>query len=451
MNRPLSKLVFLSLVVMLSFSEVMLSHRIFAQEKLTLTDCLHLAFQHSRLLKSAEISAMIADQVLAESKRQRLPSINLISMYTRIGKITSFSIPMGPSGETRKLQFGTPNRITLDLKLQLPVFTWGRIERTISLSYVGRKLSRIQLNQQKINLTDQVLRGYYAVLLNQEVVRLHKVSVVRARNHLNVAKKRYESGVVPRLEMMRAEVQLKNTETDLNEALGNLEKSKIFLAKLVGKPAESIFLADSIQFKKAVFDEKEIVKGVLEIKSDLRTLKLRQQMLQDQIGLAKSGNKPNLFLFSGYNVTNGFDPMDPDKFIDNYNVGVQLAFPLFDGFATSHKIQQAKLNYQNARLQEEEIRELLRMQIRQFFISLKQAEEKIHAQKENIVLAKKTLETADRQYNEGLVSSLDVLDAQQVLSRSELIYTQAIFNHIMTKLDICKAIEDYSWFETVFE
>jgi len=163
--------------------------------------------------------------------------------------------------------------------------------------------------------------------------------------------------------------------------------------------------------------------------------------------LAKSGNKPNLFLFSGYNVVNGFDPLNPDKFVDNYNIGVQLAMPLFDGFATSHKVQQAELQQHQIRLQEQEMKDLVRLQVRQAIVTLQQAEDKIKTQEENIVLAKEALQVAERQYQDGLVSSIEVLDAQHTLSQSELLRTQAIFNHVMTKLDLCRAMEDFGWFD----
>ncbi len=173
----------------------------FSQNALTLEDCLQLAFQNSRMLQVADISMDIAVQQISESKAQQLPAISLSGIYTRIGKITSFTIPMGQAGEPRKFQFGTPNRVNVDLKLQMPVFTWGRISSLIDISKVGRSMAEVQRRQQKVNITDQVLRAYYAVLLNEEIIRLRQASVKRAESHLQVAQDRFNAGVVPRLEL----------------------------------------------------------------------------------------------------------------------------------------------------------------------------------------------------------------------------------------------------------
>lgn len=417
----------------------------FSQSALTLEDCLQLAFQNSRMLQVADLGAEAATEQVAEARAQLWPSVGLSGLYTRIGKITSFTIPMG--GVSRTFQFGTPNRVNLDLKLQLPLFTWGRINSTIEMSQVGRSLAEVQRRQKKVELTDQVLRAFYAVLLNEEVVRLRQESIVRAERHLQTAQERFQAGVVPRLELLRAEVELKNAQSAWSEAQRNLDKSKIFLAKLIGRDDRQVAVSGVFKFDPIRLNEEEVIAKATSARSDIQAIRLQQQMSQSQIALAKSGNKPNLFLFSGYNVVNGFDPLNPDKFVDNYNIGVQLAMPLFDGFATSHKVQQAELQQHQIRLQEQEMKDLVRLQVRQAIVTLQQAEDKIKTQEENIVLAKEALQVAERQYQDGLVSSIEVLDAQHTLSQSELLRTQAIFNHVMTKLDLCRAMEDFGWFD----
>ena len=421
------------------------------REELSLTDCLSMAFTRNHQLKAAGLSVQSATAAFHASKSQRLPAVTLSGLYTRIGEITSFSIPMGPGGAKRTLQFGTPNRINADIKVQLPLFTWGRVNNSIALAHTGILLASAQQRQQRISLTARVLQGYYSILLNQEVIRLHEANVERASHHLNVSLTKYKAGLVPRLQTLQAEVQLKNARTQLHDSRKKKKKSLILLGTLIGKPESDIALADTIRYQPVYVDEQSLIQQAVARRSDLETLRLRRQMTQSQIQLAHSGNKPNLFFFSGYNVTNGFDPMEPEKFIDNYNAGIQLTFPVFDGFASNRKVEQTKLEYDALLEQEQEVHELIRLQVCQSVIALQQAAAKIEAQKENIRISQETLKTAERQYRDGLVSSLDVLDAQQMLNQAELLHVQAIFNHIMAKLAICNAVEDFSWFGAEIE
>ncbi len=417
-----------------------------SQPQLTLDECLKQAFEHSNLIKISKLDTRHAEKKFAETKAQRLPQINLSGMYTRIGEVTAFSIPMGPNGESRTFQFGTQNRMNLDVKMEFAAFTWGRISGSIQMSESGIKMSDLQHRQQVLQTTDQVLRAFYALLLNQEVIKLHQMNVQRAEKHYQVTKKRFNSGYIPKLEYLRAQVQLKNAETSHDEATGNLKKSTLFLAKLIGITDTDIEVTGAFERMPVTYSQTEWLERALSARTDMQILQIRQNMSEDEITIARSGNKPNLFLFSGYNVQNGFDPMDPNRFIDNWNVGAQVVIPLFDGFATSNKVQQAKLNLQSAQLQEQEIRQMIRLQIQQTIITMEQTRDKIMNQEKNIELARETLKVAETQYQNGHISSLEVLDAQQMLSQAELLHTQAIFNNIMAKLDLCKSIEDYSWF-----
>ncbi|MCI0513498.1 TolC family protein [candidate division KSB1 bacterium] len=416
------------------------------QINLTLNQCLDLALKQSYLVQAAGVAIEIAETKYAASASQQWPNLSLNGAYTRIGKVTSFSIPMGPGGSLKTFQFGTPNRMNADLKFQVPLFTWGRIQATLGLARTATTLATLQRQQEKIRTVDQVLRAYFAVLLNQEIIHLNTVNVQRADTLWQISGQRYAAGMIPQLEVLRAEVQLKNAQSTLAEVRENLAKSKLFLAKMIGLNAEKFTLAARLENHPVAVDPDSVMPRALRIRSDRRALQIQQELAVEKINLARSGNKPNFFAFSGYNVTNGFDPMAPDRFIDNWNLGVQVTVPLFDGFNTRYQVQEAQLQLKTLALQDAEIQELICLQIRQAFISLRQAENKIKMQIENIALAQATLQLAEKQFQDGVVSSLDVLTAQQTLAQNELLHVQAIFNQLMAQLELAKIIEDYTWF-----
>lgn len=424
------------------------AHPSFAQEDpLTLNDCLQQAFRQSNLLRIADLSVQIAFEKTGVVNAQKLPTLNVNGAYTRIGKVTKFNIPMGPSGKRQEFSFGTPNRINMDVRAQLPIFTWGRISSSIAIAELGQKMSTVQKQQQARNVTDQVLRAFYAILLNKKVIALDEHMIARADSHLVVAERRFNSGHVPKLELLRAQVQLKNAQGALLEARDNLVKSQIYLAKMLGTTHHHLDVAGEFSHEPITVTVEEVLSRAFQNRADLQTILLQQDINQQSLMLAKSADKLNLFVFSSYNIQNGFNPTEPNKLIDNWNVGAQVSIPLFDGFATRHRAQEAELELRSAHLREQELRQVIEMQIRQAVIALGQMDAKIMVQTENIQLAREALAIAERQYLSGLASSLDVIDAQQVLAQNELLQTQAIFNHTMTKIELCKAMDDYRWFE----
>ena len=84
-------------------------------------------------------------------------------------------------------------------------------------------------------------------------------------------------------------------------------------------------------------------------------------------------------------------------------------------------------------------------------VTIRQMENSIASREKNIELAREVQQMSEEQYRNGLISLLDLLVAQKNLFNAELSHLQAVFNHIMAKIDLGKAIGDYTWFEEEVE
>ncbi len=418
-----------------------------AQKTYTLSECMKEAFKTSNVLKISENGVDISREKLTQAERQRIPSLNAKGTYLHMGKVSSFSIPMGPGGAMQDFKFGTYNKINAEVGFGVPLFTFGRISSQIDMAQTGIEMSQTDRKQKALDVTDQVLRSYFTVLISQQAIATNKVNVERAQKNLDIANTRYQKGLVPKLEFLRAQVQATNTETMLQDTKSALEKSNILLAKSIGHEGEEVTATGELTYDPITVNADTLIKKAFAQRYDLIALNLQRSILRSQIDMTKTALRPTLMGIGGYSVQNGFSPMDPEAFVDNWNVGLQLSFPFFDGGVTSHKIQETQKQITGLQLQEKEIKEMIAMQIRQSVVNLRQAEQKYLAQKENINLAKQALQSAETQYNNGLASSLDLIAAQQALSESELMYLRALYAHVMAKLDLCKAIGDYSYFE----
>ncbi len=424
---------------------------VFAGKYMNLQECMKLAIENNALLQVAEMNRNQAEIKTAQAKAQQLPSVGVNGLYTHLGKVTSFSIPLGPGGAMKTIKFGTPENVNVNAKLQLPLFTWGRISGTVAVARAGRTLSDLQKKQELFNVTDQVLRAYYAVLLNREVIHVYETTLERAVKQAQTAEKRFQTGNASNLERLRAKLQMTNASSSLAEAKSNHSKSMLFLAKTIGVSDTQFTITGAFVREPFQSEESDLISRAMDNRSELGMLLAQKVVQENALRIARSGDKPNLYVFSGYSVQNGFNPMEPNKFVENWNAGVQLSIPLFDGYLTKHKTEETRIELKKTALQEKELQDLIRLQVRQTLISLRQAEDKMTAQAGNIDVSREALKTAEIQYENGVVSSLDLIDFQQALTQSELLYTQALFNRILTELDLCKSVGDYQWFESALQ
>ncbi len=420
---------------------------VFAQEQWTLQQCLKRALKGSHLLKAARYEEQKADVQLRASRAMRWPVVNMSSGYTRVGNLSTIEFSTGPNSPPRKFTFGTPNRMNLNFQLQMPLFTWWRIENTIGLAKVGQNLSALQTEKQKIELTAQVLQAFYGALLSKKLLKLARQDLERTQKYLKITERRFQAGQLPRLELLKAQVEQKRGKTRVSTAEGEYQKSLLFLAKVTNASSTIPEPAGQLRFTPVSFEESALLEQAYRQRVELQQLEIQKQMLEKQQNIARAGNKPNLVLVSSYSVLNGFNPMDPEKFYTNYNIGVQFNWPLFDAFSTHYQMQEQQLDRQAVEEREKEIQSLIQMQVRQALIALKQAEEKIKTQEQNIGLAREALEIAQNQYDHGLISSLQLLDAQKLLLNTETAYWQTIFSHILAQIELGKAIGSFPWFE----
>ena len=420
-----------------------------AADKYTLSQCLQQAYEKSHLLRAAQLEVLSAEEQTAAAKAQNYPMLSVGGVYTRIGKISSFTFPS--SGGPRTLSFGTPNRVNADAKVQYPLFTWWRIQNTIRLAEQGQNMSALQEKLQRLNLTHQVLRAYYAVLINNAVVDLLRTNIERTKKSLQITRQRYEEGELARHELLRTQVQLTNEENELKTALGNRTNSRLFLGKVLSRPEAEIDASGELRFVPLQMEEQRLIELALDQRVELRMLQVEKAMNTSKLELAATGNKPSLALFSSYNITNGFDPMDPEKFVDNWNVGLQFSWPLFDGFATMHKQEEARIRQKITQEKEAELRQNIVLQVKQALVTIRQMENSIASRKKNIELAREVQQMSEEQFRNGLISLLDLLLAQKNLFNAEISHLQAVFNHIMAKIELGKAVGNYSWFEGELE
>lgn len=412
------------------------------QERLSLEQCLQQAFRNSNILRIAELGAESAEEKLAQSRSARLPSLTARSSYLHIGKISSFSIPM--AGKVMDFQFGAPNRLSMELGMGMPLFTWGRLSRQIEMAKIGTEIGAIDRRQKALEVTDQVLRAWYTALLSQKAIATSALQVERADKNLAIARSRLLSGHASALEVLRAQVQAANAHTLLDENRLNLEKSNIWLARVIGYKDKAVTAAGETAYLPLKINADSIVSKTLARRLDLLNLGLQQEIVKKQIEIVGSTLRPTISGVAGWSLQNGFNPLTPDELVDNWNAGVQLTFPLFDGGITRHRMREGEKQLASVQLQEIEIREMAAVQIRQAMLSLEQSEQKYLSQMENIGLAREALASAEEQYQRGLLSSLDLIAAEQALAESELMALRALFSHILAKLDLCKVSGDYT-------
>jgi outer membrane protein len=116
-------------------------------------------------------------------------------------------------------------------------------------------------------------------------------------------------------------------------------------------------------------------------------------------------------------------------------VGLKLSIPIFDGFARGARVQQAEIDMEKAKLTKLKTEDGLKIQLVQAELNMKEAKQRVDAQKESVQEAEKALTIAESRYDNGIGTQLEILDTQSALVQTQVSYSQAIYDYLVAKAE----------------
>ena len=415
---------------------------VFSQEKsteLTLQQAIALALdQNAQVLQARETIAGASAKV-TESKSAEYPLINTQASYSRMGPIGEYTVSIGPTMPPISMKFGIENSYSAGVNVQHSLFNWGRTQAGVDMSDAGLRLSETSLELARQSAAYQIIQVYYGILVSKEAIDVLNQSINSLESRLTSLKSRYESGLASNFDLLTMEVQIATVKTRKVETESNLQKLKLLLNRFTGRDLNApVLLKGSLQYQSPAGDRETLVRTAGSQRKELEQLKHQETMSLAQKDLSNSLDKPNINLSLAWGLRNGIMP-NLDVLRGNWNAGIVLAYPLFDGFKTKSQAEQAEVNLHLARMRYDDVRNSISMEVNQALVDIQANEEKIRIEEVKVKQAEEALKIADERHSKGFLSTTDLLDSQSSLDSAKLNLLQAVYNAIVSKYNLDKA------------
>ena len=114
-----------------------------------------------------------------------------------------------------------------------------------------------------------------------------------------------------------------------------------------------------------------------------------------------------------------------------WNVGVQINIPIFDGLATRASVRQAKSGLEQLQLAKRRTIDFVEFEVRTAYLNLTQAKSSIDVQKETVAQAEESMRIANLRYENGMLTSVELTDAQLALAQAEVNHLQARHDYVV--------------------
>lgn len=456
-----------------------------AQEKWTLQRAVQYAVDNNISVKQADIQARLSEITYQQSKLNRLPSLG-ISGNTGINSGRSIN-PTTNLFETDQLLF-----TGLNLNTGVSVFNFFSLKNNIEGNRLEHEAARKSFEMIQNDVSLNVATSYLLVLTAIAQVKAAELSVALTSENLDNTRKRVKAGDLPELNLAELEAQLATDSTTLINAQASVFSNILQVKALLNLDPATEFevaepsLDDIPVLSLAELNPEYVFSMAINNMPQQKLDSLRIEAAKSFVRASKGQMLPNFNVFGGLgsqysnnkryragtpiftgnylpsgakvNVNSvDYEVLTPEftqppliayrtkfgqQIRENFsqNIGISVSIPIFNNGQLRNNVRRAQLNLENLELVKDQGILTLKQNIYSAHNDARSALQRLNAGKKGVETAEKAYYYAQRRYEQGLLSTIDLLTNQNNLNRAriELISAQVDYVFRLKLLEFYK-------------
>jgi len=414
----------------------------------TMENAFKLAIDKNRDVQVATLETAKAAQKVQEARGYGLPTVAASAQYLYyVNKQVSFLpgsfVGLGDD-QLAMFRVGGSNAFLGGLAISQPLFQ-ASVRSGIKAAQIDEFATNQALAEVRVTVITDVKKAYLDVLITQEQLRLHQQSIARNEQALKDSRSLLAQGRASRVDTLRAYVTLENLRPTLIQLTNRIGITKTVLKRTMGlDEREEVELQDSLRYDDALFVSPgtDAFFDAVQARPDVRRLALVEQLNREQIAVQAAEKQPKLAaigLVQSQSQANNFRLGDYHWPVSSY-VGLQLNVPIFSGFRTNSRIQQAQLTRQQSETQLANLKEIVRAQVKISLANVQEARLRIQTQQQTITVAELGYRITRDRWKQGIASRLELTDAELSLTQAKSNYLQAVYDYLTATVELDKVL-----------
>lgn len=399
--------------------------------ELSLESAVKHAIEHNKNLKNAGLSVDESTQRLRETIAQGLPQVNATIDYSNFFGSTA---SLGPGFD---IEF-TPTS-NLGVSASQLIFNGSYIVG-IQMSKLHREMMETNYLRSELDLKSDVTQFYLMNLITLNSKEMLESNLANMNDLLIKTRAMVDVGIAEELDYDQLQVQAVMLQDNKRALERQVEMALNMLRLQIGVSSEvEIVLTDSFE---SLLSEGDIAQSLsrefhLQNNFDYRQLSLQTTLAQKQIDMERAAHLPTITGFYSFTeklLKPEFDLTPP------HVIGLNMSIPIFSSGARYAKVQQAKINLNIAKNQEDFVSQQLLIQENQLRFNMINAMEQYQSQKANLEVARRVFNSINNKFRQGTVSSLDLTTANSNYLQAENSYLSSVFSLLEAHLALNKLL-----------
>ncbi|MCX5778877.1 MAG: TolC family protein [Elusimicrobia bacterium] len=410
------------------------SQSVAGQKELSLERAITLLVENNPAIREAEQSAEAAVARKRQKAGDLFPQIDLAASYTKLSPDPSVDFPgLG------LIQFFPEQNYDAHIVARQTLFDFGKKWDTYKATKYSSEAAKNAARAVKSNLKLQTVYTFYSILLLQKSIEVQNQELKSLNEYLEITQKKLASGTATGFDVLTIQVKLEEAKNKKIDLENNCAKQLITMRRLICLPdSDSEAVTGDLQVQSEPIDTASFLALAAQERPELKAARATTVSAKMLLGSSRSERYPSINLFYEYGYKNGYLP-DLAAIVQDTVAGARFDMPLFGGFTTYNKIKEAQAQHASLQAREKDMEGLVIAEVKQAASDVETNAKKIDAAVLHVKLAQEAVSQAKVRFENGVITNLDMLNADNALAEAKLLQLQANFNYIVSRETLKKA------------
>ncbi len=414
-------------------------------QRLTLSEAISHALEHKAEAEKARLDIRKGDAQIAEVRSNALPNLSFNSNTSYNPLLQETVLPgemFGAPGQQVKVAFGqkwtSSNMVQLTQVLfNQSVFTGLKAARSTKEFYI---LNAALTEEQII---EKVANAYFQVYQAEQMLDNAKNNLAITTQTIKIIEGLYDAGLARKIDLDRTVVARNNVNSGVHQLENTLDLAENTLKFMIGMPMNQEIELPEQTFDPAILPDRTVN---FDDRTEIKLMNKQLELLQWQKKATIAEYYPTAALSANYGFLGQGENMpwwngreNGVFWSDLASIGLNIRIPIFNGFATKSRVELNQIEIEKA---EADLRETylgLDLSHKNALVQLDNNMTMITTQEGNVDLAEQVLANTRSNYQHGLATLNDILDAERDLTEAKNNLTKAKLDYKLAEINLLKS------------
>ena len=412
----------------------------------SLKEAIDFALHNNTKIKEAENNVLKAKKKVWETTSMGFPQIDATASYQKfleqpvnLMPARIFN-PMAPPGTYVPVKFGTEQNMKWSATLKQLIFSGSYIVGLQS-SRTYRQISENAQIKTRQKIKEAVVNAYGNALLTDESIKIMKNNYDIVKQNLFEVQEMFKNGLVEETDVEQLKITLSNLKNQLDYLQRMQQTAYEMLNYVLGRKTDApIELTDTFDSLKQQSMQLDLLQKPFDKNSNIDYIIAKNQVKAKklQIKFEKSKALPTIAAFVNYGknaYNNDFEFFDDQQaWYEQSIFGLNISIPVFTSWGRTSRVQQAKIDFENAQNTLTDKEKELQLQYAKAKNEYEHSFKQYDIAKENLKLAEKIEHKEQIKFKEGVGNSFQLNQARMQLYQTQQQYLQSIIEIIRKKV-----------------